>query len=118
MNSVFEVGYIYEKMRAFNDIVGLCYGYGTFAFEASAFEFQWQIVNDHQICSTQRAFTKSDKSDKSDKGWLSHHLQGVKFLFFSFFLGGGGYLVHGEICIEIKLATNSPSEGYPNHTFP
>ena len=40
LNSVFEVGYIYEKMRAFNDIVGLCYGYGTFAFEASAFEFQ------------------------------------------------------------------------------
>lgn len=62
MNSVFEVGYIYEKMRAFNDIVGLCNGYGTFAFEASAFEFQWQIVNDHQICSTQRAFTKSDKT--------------------------------------------------------
>ena len=40
LNSLFEVGYIYEKMRAFNDIVGLCYGYGIFSFEASAFEFQ------------------------------------------------------------------------------
>ena len=78
-------------------------------------------MNDHQICSTQRAFTKSDKTKQQHLRAKVGYLITYKVLssyFFPFFGEGGGYLVHGEICIEIKLATNSPSEGYPNHTFP